>query len=111
MCVFFCPPPPGVALFLYCLRFVPTLVFFYPLLYRGLFRYSEVYVPFCGLAVVEALSGKSTEVQDPMLSEQQQQDGRYEVRRRAGEAPRTRCMSRTGFRKSRTGFFEVARRL
>lgn len=90
MCVCLCPPPPGVALYFSCLRLFTTLVFFYAPLHRGLFRYSEVYVPFCGLAVVEALSGKSTEVQDPMLSEQQQQDGRYEVRRRAGEASHAR---------------------
>lgn len=31
--------------------------------------YSKDYVPFCGLAVVEALSGLKTEVQDPYLEE------------------------------------------
>ncbi|TRA95258.1 MULTISPECIES: class II histone deacetylase [Rhizobium/Agrobacterium group] len=30
--------------------------------------YSEVYIPFCGLAVLEALSGFSTGVQDPLLA-------------------------------------------
>jgi acetoin utilization deacetylase AcuC-like enzyme len=30
--------------------------------------YSEAYVPFCGLAVIEALSGKRTEVVDPGLA-------------------------------------------
>lgn len=29
--------------------------------------YSEAYVPFCGLAAVEALSGRRTEVEDPFL--------------------------------------------
>ena len=29
--------------------------------------YSEFYVPFCGLALVEALSDERTEVEDPML--------------------------------------------
>ena len=29
--------------------------------------YSESYVPFCGLAIVEELSGHNTEVQDPFL--------------------------------------------
>lgn len=38
--------------------------------------YAEAYVPFCGLAVMEALSGVRTDVQDPMLSfiEAQQPD-------------------------------------
>ncbi|EFJ42331.1 hypothetical protein VOLCADRAFT_97594 [Volvox carteri f. nagariensis] len=31
--------------------------------------YSELYVPFCGLAALEALSGEKTEVQDPWLHE------------------------------------------
>lgn len=53
-----------------------------------------MYVPFCGLAVVEALSGQKTEVEDPMLREQQKQNGgRYEVRRKAAQAPHTRRMS------------------
>lgn len=30
--------------------------------------YSEVYVPFCGLAVIETLAGTRTEVKDPLLS-------------------------------------------
>lgn len=50
-----------------------------------------MYVPFCGLAVIDALSVDSNGVEDPLLREQQQQDGRYEVRRRAGRAPHTRC--------------------
>ncbi len=29
--------------------------------------YSEAYVPFCGLAIVEELAGMRTEVTDPML--------------------------------------------
>ena len=29
--------------------------------------YSPTYMPFCGLAVIEALSGESTEVVDPLL--------------------------------------------
>lgn len=29
--------------------------------------YSPTYVPFCGLAVIEALSGEKTDVVDPML--------------------------------------------
>ena len=31
--------------------------------------YSDVYVPFCGLAVIEALSGRRTAVADPYLPE------------------------------------------
>jgi len=31
--------------------------------------YSEFYVPFCGLAVVETLAGRRTEVEDPYLEE------------------------------------------
>jgi acetoin utilization deacetylase AcuC-like enzyme len=30
--------------------------------------YSPTYAPFCGLAVIEALSGKRAEVVDPMLA-------------------------------------------
>lgn len=33
-----------------------------------------MYVPFCGLAVLEALSDRSTGVQDPLLRDQQSQD-------------------------------------
>ncbi|GLC46063.1 hypothetical protein PLESTM_001821300 [Pleodorina starrii] len=33
--------------------------------------YSELYVPFCGLAALEALSGEKTDVQDPWLHEVQ----------------------------------------
>ena len=38
--------------------------------------YAEAYVPFCGLAAIEALSGLRTEVQDPLLAmlESQQPD-------------------------------------
>lgn len=38
--------------------------------------YAEAYVPFCGLAVMEELSGIRTEVQDPMLEFIQQQQPR-----------------------------------
>jgi hypothetical protein len=38
--------------------------------------YAEAYVPFCGLAVMEALSGIRTEVQDPLLGFIQQQQPR-----------------------------------
>ncbi|MGY8152688.1 class II histone deacetylase, partial [Klebsiella pneumoniae] len=38
--------------------------------------YAESYVPFCGLAVMEALSGIRTEVQDPLLEFIQQQQPR-----------------------------------
>jgi acetoin utilization deacetylase AcuC-like enzyme len=31
--------------------------------------YSELYVPFCGLAVIEQLSGHKTEVKDPFYGE------------------------------------------
>ncbi len=34
--------------------------------------YSELYVPFCGLATIEQLSGIRTGVEDPCLSEVQQ---------------------------------------
>jgi hypothetical protein len=39
--------------------------------------YAESYVPFCGLAVMEALSGIRTEVEDPLLEfiQQQQRGG------------------------------------
>jgi acetoin utilization deacetylase AcuC-like enzyme len=40
--------------------------------------YAESYVPFCGLAVMEALSGIRTEVQDPLLEFIQQQQPRAE---------------------------------
>ena len=40
--------------------------------------YAESYVPFCGLAVMEALSGIRTEVQDPLLEFNQQQQPRTE---------------------------------
>jgi acetoin utilization deacetylase AcuC-like enzyme len=38
--------------------------------------YAEAYVPFCGLAAIEALSGIRTDVQDPLLAmlESQQPD-------------------------------------
>jgi hypothetical protein len=38
--------------------------------------YAESYVPFCGLAVMEQLSGIRTEVQDPLLEFIQQQQPR-----------------------------------
>ena len=38
--------------------------------------YAESYVPFCGLAVMEALSGVKTEVEDPLLTFIQQQQPR-----------------------------------
>ena len=38
--------------------------------------YAESYVPFCGLAVMEALSGVKTEVEDPLLAFIQQQQPR-----------------------------------
>ncbi|OMQ22444.1 hypothetical protein BMI79_13130 [Serratia oryzae] len=38
--------------------------------------YAEAYVPFCGLAVMEELSGIRTEVQDPLLGFIQQQQPR-----------------------------------
>jgi acetoin utilization deacetylase AcuC-like enzyme len=38
--------------------------------------YAESYVPFCGLAVMEALSGVKTEVEDPLLMFIQQQQPR-----------------------------------
>ncbi|HGS6999720.1 TPA: class II histone deacetylase, partial [Klebsiella pneumoniae] len=38
--------------------------------------YAESYVPFCGLAVMETLSGIKTEVQDPLLAFIQQQQPR-----------------------------------
>ncbi|PLM00907.1 class II histone deacetylase, partial [Klebsiella pneumoniae] len=38
--------------------------------------YAESYVPFCGLAVMEALSGIRTEVKDPLLEFIQQQQPR-----------------------------------
>ncbi len=38
--------------------------------------YAESYVPFCGLAVMEQLSGVRTEVQDPLLAFIQQQQPR-----------------------------------
>jgi acetoin utilization deacetylase AcuC-like enzyme len=38
--------------------------------------YAESYVPFCGLAVMEALSGVKTEVEDPLLEFIQQQQPR-----------------------------------
>ena len=38
--------------------------------------YSEAYVPFCGLAVMEQLSGIRTEVEDPLLTFIQQQQPR-----------------------------------
>ena len=40
--------------------------------------YAESYVPFCGLAVMEALSGIRTEVQDPLREFIQQQQPRAE---------------------------------
>lgn len=40
--------------------------------------YAEAYVPFCGLAVMEQLSGIRTEVQDPLLEFIQQQQPREE---------------------------------
>jgi len=40
--------------------------------------YAESYVPFCGLAVMETLSGIRTEVQDPLREFIQQQQPRAE---------------------------------
>lgn len=42
--------------------------------------YSEAYVPFCGQAVIEALAGVSTAVQDPLLGFIEQQQPNAEVR-------------------------------
>jgi hypothetical protein len=46
--------------------------------------YAESYVPFCGLAVMEALSGIRTEVQDPLLEFIQQQQPRRSLRSSSG---------------------------
>ncbi|MNC35397.1 Histone deacetylase-like amidohydrolase [compost metagenome] len=42
--------------------------------------YSEAYVPFCGQAVIEALAGVSTAVEDPLLGFIEQQQPNAEVR-------------------------------
>ncbi len=48
--------------------------------------YAESYVPFCGLAVMEQLSGVRTEVQDPLLAFIQQQQPRDAFNRFQREA-------------------------
>ena len=48
--------------------------------------YAESYVPFCGLAVMEQLSGVRTEVQDPLLTFIQQQQPRDAFNRFQREA-------------------------
>jgi acetoin utilization deacetylase AcuC-like enzyme len=50
--------------------------------------YSEFYVPFCGLAVIEALAGRRTEVEDPYLEETRLMAGQQltEAQRRVVES-------------------------
>jgi acetoin utilization deacetylase AcuC-like enzyme len=51
--------------------------------------YSEVYVPFCGLAVIEELSGHRTDVEDPfapLIAEQQPADEMIALQRQMLEA-------------------------
>ncbi len=51
--------------------------------------YAELYVPFCGLAVMETLSGIRTEVQDPLREFIQQQQPRAEFAQFQRLAPRS----------------------
>ncbi|MHC6225601.1 class II histone deacetylase [Pseudomonas sp. X10] len=57
--------------------------------------YSEAYVPFCGLATLEALSGVRTEVTDPMLEfiQAQQPDARLRAFQRGLLDEQARCLA------------------